>query len=108
MTEPKHTRGELTFNYAEMGGYDCMTAAVYLKVGNHHLATVDMNDYGQIRCIDPDNEMKDKAISDAARLVSGWNLLNRLDEMGVQDALKEIQELRDYIRKLELEKLSHF
>lgn len=77
MTEPKHTRGEL-------------------------ITWTSQEDAIEKLCIEKGFETIGEAFdkANAARLVQGWNLLNRLEEMGVSDAVKEIAELRKEIQDM--------
>ena len=39
-----------TYEYDEAGGYDCMTGAFVLFLGNHRIATIDQCNFRQKHC----------------------------------------------------------
>jgi hypothetical protein len=60
-----------TYEYEELGGYDCMTGAFVIKFDGHEIATIDQNDFGQTHCEYyrmPDAEAKAQFIVDACNL----------------------------------------
>lgn len=65
------------YRFAEMGGYDCMTDAFYIKGGTEPLsptiAVLDFSDFGQKRCQPAPTETREKADAAASKIVRAVN-----------------------------------
>jgi len=95
----KHTHGPWISTFEDMGGYDCMTDAFYIKQDTEEkirplIATLDLSDYGQKHCIVPSAEIKEQAGANARLIAKAPDMYDTIKALSIR--LEELYKFYGY------------
>lgn len=71
----------LSFHFSELGGYDCMTDAFFIKEGWLTIAVIDLNSFGQKACTAPPPGAKEKAEKFAKLFAAAPEMLSFIESV---------------------------